>query len=475
MPAPKNKINTNPLVVDLDGTLVQTDTLLELLINHIKRNPFNILSILKWTKAGRANLKEKISSATSLETENLPYHKELISFLKSERAQGRQIILATASNKKIAAKIAAHLKLFDNFFASDDSTNLSGKNKAELLINLFGEKSFIYAGNSRHDLPVWKAASRAIIVSNSSRFIRKTRSLVKVTQVFSSNQKPIINLPALLRTNRWVKNLLVFAPALANHLIFQLNILHASILAFISFCLAASTIYIINDLLDIPDDRKHFTKKHRPLAAGTFPIQYAPLLILISFTGALITASFLPHEFYRLLVLYFVVSISYSLLLKRLILIDVLVLASLHTLRIFAGGAATGIEVSNWLTVFAAFVFISLAFTKRYAETKQAPAHVSGRGYRHEDLHIISQLGIASGYLSVLILSLYINSQNAIQLYSQPKFLWFTAPIWLFWISYIWFAAHRNELYEDPLIYASRDFISYSSAFVIMLLSLLAI
>ncbi len=454
-------LSLHPLVVDLDGTLIRTDMLHESALRVLRDNPFNTLRIPYWLSQGKAVLKRHLADSTEFDPSSLPYNHDLLDWLKQQHAQGRKLILCTASDRSIATAISEHLGVFDEVMASDGITNLAGEHKAEMLEQRFGHAGFDYAGNSRADLAVWQRARRALVVNASADLVKKAGACCEVERVFPSPALGFIAWCRVLRVHQWLKNLLLFAPLFAAHQLTNLDTWLALILAFFSFSLCASSVYIVNDLLDLESDRQHPRKCNRPFASGLVPawmgVVLAPLLLLSSLTLAqYVGGTFLPW-----LVFYFVLTCAYSWGLKRLMLVDCLTLAMLYTLRILAGAAAVNMGLSFWLLAFAVFMFLSLAFVKRYAELEvqllngKQKAH--GRGYYTSDAPLVQTLGITSGYSAVLVLALYLNSDDVVKLYRIPEFLWGAVPIMLFWVSWMWMQAHRGEMHDDPLVFAVKD------------------
>ena len=450
-----------PLVVDLDGTLIRTDMLHESTLRVLRDNPLNALRIPYWLSQGKAALKRNLADRTDFDPGSLPYNHDLLDWLKQQRAEGRQLILCTASDSSIAAEIAEHLGIFDHVMASDGTTNLAGKNKADALEQRFGRGGFDYAGNSSADLAVWHRARRAIVVNASIGLAAQAAAHCDIEKEFISPSAGIMTWSRVLRVHQWMKNLLLFIPLIAAHQITDPGMWLALIFAFFSFSLCASSVYIVNDLLDLESDRQHPRKCKRPFASGLVPAWTGVVLAPFLLIGSLILAQHAGGSFLPWLLFYFVLTCAYSWGLKRLILVDCIILAILYTLRIIAGAAAVSMELSFWLLAFSIFLFLSLAFVKRYAELQvqllsgKKKAH--GRGYFTSDAPLVQMLGITSGYSSVLVLALYLNSSAVIQLYRTPEFIWGAVPVMLFWVSWMWMQAHRGEMHDDPLVFAVKD------------------
>jgi len=427
----------------------------------LRDSPLDVLRMPGWLMGGKASLKRKLADRASFNPASLPYNEELLAWLEAQREEGRTLILCTASDTAIANAIAEHLGVFDEVMASNGDVNLAGRHKAAALEQRYGARGFDYVGNSNADLAVWERARRAIVVNAPDALVRKARGLCEVEQVFPGMKPGFSALRRTLRVHQWMKNLLLFVPLVAAHSFTSIDPWVALVLAFVSFSLCASTVYIANDLLDLESDRLHPRKRTRPFASGLVPawmgVVIAPVLLLISLLlGAQVGGDFLPW-----LLFYFFVTCAYSWWLKRLVLVDCLTLAMLYTLRIVAGAAAAGVTLSFWLLAFSVFLFLSLAFVKRYAELQvqilngKTTAH--GRGYLTSDAPLIQMLGITAGYAAVVVLSLYLNSDAVLILYKAPQIVWGVVPVMLFWVSWIWMQAHRGHMHDDPLVFAVKD------------------
>jgi 4-hydroxybenzoate polyprenyltransferase/phosphoserine phosphatase len=449
------------IIVDLDGTLSLTDTFHESLLLLVRNKLFLLFMIPFWLSSGRAKLKANVAEQTNLDVTLLPYNEALIDWLKDKKNNGEQIVLCTGANEKIARAVAEHLQIFDDVIASNEKINIKGDNKRQLLDERFGEKGYDYVGNSNDDLKVWTGSCNAVIVNASSTVLSQASKVAKVSKIFPPHSITISDWFRTLRVYQWLKNILLFVPLLASHQFDNIQSFSTLIFAFISFSLCASFVYITNDLFDLESDRYHPKKRDRPFASAKLPIMagviLAPLLVFLS----LILGWTIGIEFFVLLILYIVVTIIYSFLIKKIIILDCLTLSALFTLRIFAGAAATSIVVSFWLFVFSIFLFLSLAFVKRYAEIhtqkKIGKIHLHGRGYLVTDAPLIQILGIASGYTAMAVFALYLSSEKVTMLYSQPILLWLAKPLLIFWISWVWLKAHRGELDDDPIMFAIRD------------------
>ena len=455
-----------PLCVDLDGTLILTDSLWESCLRLISQKPFMLFLLPLWLLCGKAGFKEKISQHVNLSASSLPFNTKLLKYLTQQRLHNRHIVLVTAANKKIAEAIAAHLNIFDEIIASDKTHNVSGKNKAKALANKFGEKGFVYAGNANIDLDVWQHAAAAIVVNGSNALSQKAKKLTLIEEEFPKKHKTSIKvILKAIRLHQWAKNMLIFTALILSHSWFNSTAVQLSIFAFFAFGFAASSIYLINDLIDLEADRKHHTKRNRPLAAGSLSIPFAILLVPALLGLSFLFASQVNIDFIIILSLYLVLTTAYSLFLKPIALLDVITLTSLYTIRIIAGAIAINVPLSYWLLAFSMFIFLSLALIKRFSELKNLIQHGEtsslSRGYHTDDLPAISLFGISGGYISVLVLVLYTHDLQAGTLYSNPDWLWFVAVAVLYWISRMWLLAFRGQMNEDPVLFAIHDRNSY--------------
>ena len=450
-----------PLAVDLDGTLIHTDTLHESAVRALRAHPLSVLAMPFWLARGKAFLKQRLAAHSEFDPAALPYNGPLLDWLRAQKSQGRPLILCTAADQSMAMAVAEHTDLFDDVMASDGHHNLSSRNKASALEARFGRGGFDYAGNSAADMPVWQSARRAIVVNAPASVEQQARAVADVEQVFSGHRAGFADFSRVFRVHQWMKNLLLFITPLAAHIVPDADMAGTLMLAFFAFCFCASAVYIANDLFDLDSDRYHPRKKFRPFASGRVSVHLgvllAPLLILVAAVLALQAGAL----FAAWLAFYFVLTCAYSWGLKRLIIVDCLVLAMLYSVRIIAGAAAAGIPLSFWLLAFSVFLFLSLAFVKRYAElivqAQMGREKAHGRGYLTTDAPLVQSLGLAAGYSSVLVLAFYLNSEAVVKLYSSPEFMWTSVPVMLFWISWVWMKAHRGQMHDDPLIFALRD------------------
>lgn len=460
-----------PLVVDLDGTLICTDMLHESVLRLMRDKPLGIFFIPFWLLKGKAVLKKNLANATEFDPNLLPYKEDFFHWLKQQHDEGRELILCTASDQCIANSISDHLGIFDKVIASDGVKNLLGKNKAEVLINRFGLNGFDYAGNSTADLEIWKHSRQAVLVNTSKKLTKKVQANYIVSNEFPAVSVSFKDTIKVLRIHQWMKNLLLFVPLLAAHQFTDVGALMVILFAFFSFSLCASSVYIINDLLDLESDRLHLRKRKRPFASGLVPISKGVVLVPLLLLSSLLLANNVTGQlFLAWLLFYFVLTCTYSWYLKRLMFLDCLTLATLYTLRIIAGAAAIDIQLSFWMLSFAVFLFLSLAFVKRYAELEiqltTGKQKVHGRGYYTSDAPLLQSMGISSGYVSVLVMALYLSGDDVIRLYESPQIIWASIPVMLFWINWMWMQAHRGKMHDDPLVFAVKDKASIFSGII---------
>lgn len=466
------------LCVDLDGTLVRTDTLIESVLAYVRMQPLRLFRVLRWLFLGKAGFKRELGRAVKLQPDALPYDRDVLEYIQSEARAGRKLILVTAADSSIAIPVAEHLDIFSQVICSEGEVNVSGKAKLAAIRKELGNKDFGYVGNSRTDLPVWCGANSAVIVGASDRVLRAVEhSGVTIERVFPRRHRAIRTIAKEVRIHQWTKNALVLIPILLGHRVFDRIILLNGIRAFIAFSFVASAIYLINDLMDLTTDRKHARKKHRPLAAGDLSIPAG-----IGLTLALLAAAALVNptrEAALILALYSASALAYSFYLKRLLMIDVIMLAGFYTLRMLYGGAAVNIEVSIWTLAFSMFMFLSLALIKRiselHAQSSEEGLSRSGRGYLRADLPQLTALCAASGLVSSLILILYVRSPEVAPLYSHAEILLGLFPLLAYWQGRLLVLANRGSISGDPIVFAIFDRASQAVAVGLLMIIAAAI
>jgi len=455
-----------PLCVDLDGTLVATDTLHESLLIAVKRRPSLLFRLPFWFARGKAGFKRRLTAAATPDCSLLPYRDELLEWLREQKSAGRRLCLVTASDQSIADAVSVHLSpLFDNAWGSDGTRNLSGRRKQQYLVEQFGEKGFDYVGNSAADLPVWSSARRVIVAGATQKLETQVQRRFAGALVFPAPPFRLRTVARAVRVYQWVKNVLVFTVLFTSFTLTDPALWLRAILAFIALSLCASAIYIINDLLDLEADRKHPKKRKRPFASGALPVAAGVAMAPVLLAAALVASLWLPLTARLILAIYPVASIAYSFYLKRKPLVDVFTLSALYTIRLLLGAAATGVLCSEWLMGFSSFVFLSLAFCKRASELiglqQRHATAASGRAYFVWDLAAIQSAGVASCFTAGIVMALYIQSREVHLLYRQAQWLWVVVIGIIFWLLRIWLIASRGQLNEDPLLFSLRDRTTY--------------
>ena len=456
-----------PLVVDVDGTLIKSDLLFESVLQVVAHHPFLIWRLPLWLAGGKASLKTALAHLGDPGTQTIPLREEVVRAIRKAQEAGRPVYLASASDRRLVQKLADRVGGIAGVFATDATVNLSGKNKADCLVAQFGAGRFDYIGDAPVDFAVWRAARKVLALTHSSAFERRLVKQFPNAQIVGRPRPSLKAYANALRPHQWAKNALVFLPLVAGHY-FEWPEVMTAILAFIAFSIAASSAYLINDLLDLPGDRDHPRKRRRPFASGTLPVQHGVILAGLLIPAAFVLALSLPSQFILVLALYLFVTLAYSMVLKRKIVVDVVTLGGLYTLRVVGGIAAIGAEYSQWLLMFCLFLFLSLAIVKRCSELiarekdgKRAPL---GRGYRFEDLRALFGFGAAAGYGAVFVVALYLASPEVQPLYQHSDRLWLVCPFLLYWITRIFLISNRGELHDDPLVFALTDRTSWAAA-----------
>lgn len=475
----RGQVQVRVVCADVDGTVLATDLLYESLLVVVKRQPWVVLLVPLWLLRGRAFLKTRLAErATALSVEHLPLNEDVVNYLRQRRDAGCRVVLASASHHSLVAGVARRLGGIDSIVASEQDFNCKGGAKAAAIEKHIGSEPWSYLGDSSADFSVWRKADHQVCVSSSNAFVGRFRGEFPQGEVIKvAGATPYVWLRGI-RVHQWLKNLLVFLPVALAHRWFDLAAVGASILAAISFSLCASGVYVVNDLLDLEADRQHPRKRKRPCASGVWPIRSALLFVPVLFSSAFLLAGTINWQFVVLLGLYLILTTMYSLRFKALALVDIILLAMLYTIRIVGGGIASGIEVSQWLMGLSMFLFLSLACVKRFSELlvlqQRNEKKTWGRGYWVGDLEQIAAFGAASGYISVLVLALYVSSHEIARLYSNPALVWLACPLLLYWISRIWLLARRGIVHDDPLVFALRDKVTYVVAALGVLILLAA-
>lgn len=444
--------------VDLDLTLLRTDLLYECAFRHIAMKPASSAQLLGWLSRGRAHLKRMAADSAELSLENLPFRERVVEYLERRKAQGATIVLATAADGALASRVARRFACIDRVLA----TGGKGTVKLNAIERDAERRPFEYVGDARCDLPIWKAAAVATVVRHSDRLLRAARRANPRCEVIDDATVGVRDVLQAIRIHQWVKNLLVFVPLLPIWPVVTPEKLALALMAFVAFCLCASSVYVINDLLDLDADRRHERKRQRPFACGRIPITWAPPMIAVLLGASLLIAAAAGPRFLLLLATYFSLTLLYSLELKRRALVDVVTLATLYTLRILAGAAAVAVMPSFWLLAFGMFAFYSLALAKRYVEVADLidgdkVRSLHRRGYRGLDGPYLLAMGAASSMAAVVVFALYLNDPRVQARFAHVQILWLLCPILLYWLSRLWLKAVRKELHDDPVVFALKD------------------
>ncbi|WP_345752390.1 UbiA family prenyltransferase [Microbacterium rhizophilus] len=448
------------IAVDLDGTLIRSDLLWESAARHALRTPLGAARIIRWTLQGPVTLKSQLAARVDLDAALLPYKREVVEDLARRRAEGAELVLATAAARRYGQAVADHLGLFDAVIATDpEGPNRRSAQKAEAISAHFGGAPWTYVGDSPKDFAVWSSAAAAITVDADARVDARLRAAaIPVERIRTRTGASWRSWLRQLRPHQWAKNLLVFVPLATSHEVLEdLSALLAALGAFAAFSLCASAVYAFNDLADLDADRQHPRKRARPLASGTISIRAGLATGVILGVAGLWIAWLVNGWTLAALLVYLVATNLYSLWLKRKPMIDVTTLALLYTWRVVTGCVAISVEPTVWLLAFSTFFFFGLALVKRFAELYGAER---ARGYGRDDTLLVSALGVSSSLVAVLVFVLYIDQSASTGAYGTPQALWLAVPLLLYWCARTWLVAFRGEMNDDPLVYAVRNPVS---------------
>lgn len=444
-----------PLFVDVDGTLTRADISLEAFVQVARTGLLALFVLFVWLFKGRAVAKAMAARRAPLDPARLPYRQEVLDLIAEARAQGRPVILASASHWRNVGRVARHIGLDEPVIATRARANLKGRAKLAAIRSLVGPAgAFDYVGDCKADICLWHEARGAFSVGHVP-----PRSTVQ--RLGAARPGFVRALAKAMRPHQWAKNALVLVPALTSGLILQPRAMLTAIAAAALMSLIASSIYLFNDLLDIESDRAHRTKWKRPLAHGDLTIPAAlgvsALLAIAGIGGGWLLGG--PALTFWL-VAYMALTTAYSLRLKAMMVGDAIVLASLYTIRIWIGGVAIGVAISFWLLLFSVFLFLSLAYLKRYVEMRDATdVHrlLSGRGYVGGDLDVVMMSGVSAGMVSILVLGLFAHDPETAAHYAVPELLWLLCVPLLYWLNRIWMMARRGQVEGDPVAFAIKD------------------
>ncbi|WP_375421067.1 UbiA family prenyltransferase [uncultured Sphingomonas sp.] len=453
-----------PLAVDVDGTLLRTDLLHEAALQFIAKHPLQAPRLLLWLLRGRAHLKTQLGSRISPPVSTMPLRDETVNLIRAAQAAGRPVYLASASDERYVRSLADRIGGIAGVFGTTANANLAGSAKAQRLNDEFGERGYDYVGDRAVDIAVWRSSRLQYVVAHDAALEKQVNRVFDDVRVIARPRVKPASYVKTLRTHQWSKNILLFLGVIAGHH-FELEAIGTTLAAFVCFCAAASSAYIINDLLDLPGDRSHPSKRKRPLASGDLPISHAVALAILLMVFSLGVASLLPLQFIGVLAAYVVSTLAYSMWLKRKAIVDVIVLGGLYTIRVYAGLAAISATGSEWLLIFSLFLFLCLAIEKRCSELvrrrETGEDRLDGRNYRVEDLAMLMPLAAAAGYGAVLVVALYLSSDEVRALYGHPTRMWLMCPLILYWISRVLLLSNRNEMHDDPVVFALTDRVSW--------------
>lgn len=449
-----------PLLIDLDRALIRTDLLSEAALAFLTANPRRILHFLAWMLRGRAHLRRRLTEAATPDPKLIPVNGEVVELALEAKRRGRRVFAVTASVDEFACKVAACLPFLDGIISSGGTAELTAPQKAAMVSENL-PSVYDYVGASVDDLDVWKNAREIIVVAPDRTTRHAIQVLAKPTTIIEGKSR-VRALVKAARPHQWVKNTLVFVPALLSGTIAIPGTAIACVATFLALGLVALGTYLINDLLDIDSDRRHWSKRFRPIAAGDLSIGLAIAAAVVSIVAGLAIGAAVGRAVFASVLVYLALTLAYSIHLKRLPIVDVTVLATLFTLRIAIGISAADVFASPWLLTFSMALFTSLSIAKRYTEIQRATTKgetfVPGRGYTTADAPLLLGLGLATGTASVVILVLFIIFDAMERdIYSNPRWLWTFPGIMFLWIGRIWFISQRGELDDDPVAFAIKD------------------
>lgn len=469
-----------PLCVRLEGALLRTGTTAELVLGLLRRNPLMAFVLLGWVFLGVAEFKERVAQKVAFDPSGLVYRRPLLGFLRRERKAGREIFLVARTDSAIARAIADHLGLFTDVIEIDAAQAADGEFLAKTLCGRFGSGDFDYAGNGSADIAVWRTARRSVIVAPSRRLLADRTWKSQTADILCIGERKAGRFLDALRPARWVKNLLIFVPFLGASGVSDPHFLVRAYLAFCAYCLIASAGYVANDLADLMADRRHVTKRKRVLAMARLSIPRAAWLSSGLALAGFGLSLFLSPLLAEWMAIYLALSLSYSLWIKKTLLLDTFILTALSMHRILTGCILVAAMPSLWQLLFTGFFFLGLAMLTRYGELRgarfaRARRATRAKAYRPGDLDLLAGFGLASGYLSALILALYPLTEPAHSLFRSPQALWSLVPFEIYWVSRVWIYARRGRIPEDPVLFAVKDRVSLGIGLAVIAIMLIAL
>ena len=441
-----------PLCVSCEHALLKTDVYQEAILLLIKSNPLLAFVLPFWRLRGKSALLQKVAEKVRINWRTTPICQPVVERMRAARDANRDVYLLSSMPETWTCDLVAELQYPKSIFAHTWETELTRQ---------FGFAGFDYIGNGRGDLATCKSARRVLIVSSERAMTGESGENYSIESVIATDKAGPVTFLKMIRVHQWLKNFLILVPLLAAHRLTSIGSIGLAAVAFLSFSFCASSVYVLNDLLDLESDRQHIRKRNRPIAAGNVTVNQA----LIMGSLLLATSAWLAFRvsglFALTLAIYFVMTLAYSLRLKRQVIVDVMLLAALYTIRVVAGAVATTVIPSFWLLALSMFLFLSLAVVKRYSEMlvtlAQEKQYAAGRGYSVADLPVLLSLGVSAGIAAIVVLALYINDSSTSKLYPATIWLWAVPPLMLYWVSRVWMKAHRGEMHDDPVVFAMRD------------------
>lgn len=467
-----------PFIVDLDNALTFTNIVAESFVVALVRAPLEALRSLGALLRGNGAFEERLSAVGAVDATLLPYNRTVVEATRRAAAEGRPVYLLSARGERYARAVAAHLDLLAGWISWNDGATRPGESRIDRLVRQFGHEGFDYIGDDRGRLAIWRSVPHSGDPSATGEIVQP---LTPAEPESGDIKRPRAGLKTwlrLIRVHQYAKNGLVLVPVLTGHA-FALDQLTAAFMALVSFCLVASSVYIVNDIVDLEADRAHPTKRRRPIASGEIPILHGLMAVPVLLAAGIGVAAAVSMPFLLVLLGYLAVTTAYSFYLKRRLLIDVVALAGLYTLRVIAGSVATEVGMSEWLLGFSMFLFMSLALVKRYTElgTRESAGlpDPKNRNYRIADMPMLGSLAAASGFSAVVVFGLYLSSDAVRDSYSRPYVLWLACPILMYWVGRLLIMAQRRDIHDDPIVFALKDRISVLALIVLSSLVLAAI
>lgn len=472
-------ISNLPIVVDLDGTLVLSDTLHETAALALFRNPWGLLRALRRLPDGKHVLKAALAKEVDVTEEILPLREDLVKWLREKAEEGHELHLCSAADQTIVDKVSQRVGIFASAIGSTRS-NLKGRAKADYLTQRFPD-GFIYVGDHAADIAVWQMSQGIVLANVSDRVAERARSLGKpILKEFRTPSLTVREMMRAIRVHHWTKNFLMFIPLILAHEWANLLLVSQTLLSFCCLLAVTSGTYLLNDIADLNADRQHWSKRHRALASGRLSIRSGFTIAGSLLAGGFVIAGLISIEFAAVLFGYLVITGAYSLGLKRVPLLDTLIIGVLFTTRLIMGTALLENPRPAWLLTFAVFFFFSLATAKRHTEIVRAASSgassLKSRGYQLEDAALTLALGVGAALASLVVFMIFVLQElTPGYLYSRPEFLVGISIMLSIWLGRIWLLSHRGRMNDDPVSFAIRDRVSIGLGIVVGFLFLAAL